>query len=49
MRGGSRNAIAKNSTEIAMAKTRMYATASMSKKFLKSKFTNILPIKLTQV
>jgi hypothetical protein len=31
MRGGSRKAIAKKRTEIAIAKTKMYATASMIK------------------
>jgi hypothetical protein len=44
MRGGSRKAIAKNKTEIPIAKTKMYATASMIK-IPKLSLPNILPTK----
>ncbi|MEN9517591.1 MAG: hypothetical protein RLZZ381_179 [Cyanobacteriota bacterium] len=44
MRGGSRKAIAKKRTEIAIAKTKMYATASIIK-IPKVSLPNILPTK----
>jgi hypothetical protein len=50
MRGGSRKAIAKKRTEIAIAKTKMYATASIIKipkvtKIILVSYPTILPTK----